>query len=413
MNKTVLWIAIVSSFLHAGLAAGYEHPGGFHTIGQIDHVKSKVAAGTEPWASAYRDLKRTVEANYVGHTPNAVRVLCVAPYGADNGGDGLIVDSRAAYLNALLYQLEDDPARRAMYAETVRTILNDWATLNVDLRSAETTGERDACGATPLIMSTAGSGLVLAAELIYDYEPWNTAERESFKDWVRELLLKKATLPARYKQTNHRDWAFFATVLANHFLDDEGRTNPELTSMSQEIDELRAWIDRRIIDGPTRLGAMSSEIGRGKHGLWYSYYGLNALTASLQIVYNTTQIDLYRYNSSRVKSAVDYLLYYCKNPGEWPHYAGSDLRNCDSGWGGSAWPRNLFEAMGEIYDDPAIVDYVGNESPITYPQAHHLGWHVPGLMRPSFEFPDGSGGGGGSSGGGEAPPPLGAPVLLP
>jgi hypothetical protein len=151
---------------------------------------------------------------------------------------------------------------------------------------------------------------------------------------------------------------------------------------------------------------MDNEIGRGADGLWYSYFALNALTSSLQVVYNATQTNLYTHNSSRVKSALDYLLYYCQYPGQWPHYTNADLRNCDSAWQGYAWPRNLFEAMGEIYGDPAFLGYVGAKSPILYPQAHHMGWQAPGLMRPSLDLPDGPGGSTPSGG----PDP---PVMLP
>lgn len=407
MYRTALCIAGLVCQLVAGAAAGFEHPGGFHTVAQLADVRARVAAGTEPWATAYDDLQQLVDAEYGAHTPSAVAVLCVAPLGQvplpGDGGAALKADGRAAYLSALMYQLEPDPVRRQAYAETARSIVTAWATTMVDLRSAETTGERDACGDTPLVMTTSGTGLILAAELLSTYVAWNGAERGAFRRWVRELMLKKAALLATYKTTNHRDWAFFATLAANHFLDDEGLRNPELTSIAHEIDELQAWIDGRIIEGPIGVGAMSSEIGRGREGLWYSYFALNPLTSSIQLVYNATGENLYVYNGGRVKAALDYLLYYCQNPAEWPHYSGPDLRDCDSAYGGEAWPRNLFEAMGEIYQDGAMQSYVGGRSPMLYPQAHHVGWHVPGLMRPSLAFPNG----------GRSEALVGPPVLTP
>lgn len=94
----------------------FVHPGGLHTLADLDRVKAKVAAGEQPWKDAWdafiRDGK--AQSGYVASPQTQM------------GGSGYrqqaARDARAAYYNAIRWYISGD----TQYAECSRRILNAY-----------------------------------------------------------------------------------------------------------------------------------------------------------------------------------------------------------------------------------------------------------------------------------------------
>src|SRR4051812_24642153 len=60
-------------------AAGFQHPGVLVNRAQLDFIKAKVAAGTEPWKSAYQAAKNS-EHGALNYSPKPRATVECGPY---------------------------------------------------------------------------------------------------------------------------------------------------------------------------------------------------------------------------------------------------------------------------------------------------------------------------------------------
>jgi hypothetical protein len=150
-------------------AAGFYHPGVLVNRAQLDFVKSKVAAGAEPWRSAFEAAKASpLGARDYRPTPRDC-VEC-GPYSKpDLGCKDEQRDSAAAYTQALLWYLSGD----AVYADNAIRIMNGWsATL--------TGGHKNSNGNVQA--AWCGEQFPRAAEIIrYTSDRWSTGDVDRFK----------------------------------------------------------------------------------------------------------------------------------------------------------------------------------------------------------------------------------------
>ncbi len=118
---------------------------------------------------------------------------------------------------------------------------------------------------------------------------------------------------------------------------------------------------------------------RGRNGIWYTYFALAPLTAACQVAANARGVDLFHYkgaDGAGIEEALDYLLRYSREPGEWPHCKGEDLALP----GKRQWPGNLYEAMSGVYGKREYEAWIANARPIMV-RGHHYAWAVPSLLR--------------------------------
>jgi len=120
-------------------------------------------------------------------------------------------------------------------------------------------------------------------------------------------------------------------------------------------------------------------VKRQGNGIWYTYFSLAPLTASMWVIYNETGENLFfaEKNGASVKKALDYLLYYNQHPQEWKYFKDPVTGNSKAMYG--FWPGNLLDAMSPIYDDARYRDYVKPYLPIMYSR-HDYAWTFPTLM---------------------------------
>src|SRR5207248_10582718 len=104
-------------------AANFHHPGVLLNQAQLDLIRSRVAAGTEPQKSAFEQLRASTHGSldYTAH-PRAT-VECGPRSNPDLGCKNEQSDSEAAYAQALLWYISGNKA----YAENAIKIMNAWS----------------------------------------------------------------------------------------------------------------------------------------------------------------------------------------------------------------------------------------------------------------------------------------------
>ena len=343
----------------------FTHPGGLHSQAELDLARKRVAAGGEPQSSAFAALLAIARKN-IGRSPSAPRTFDVPPYYGDPEGHRkasrpLSRDAQTAYACAIIYQLAPETFRREALscADKAVEILSSWSQINRAVAGSD----------GPLVMTYAGVGFVLAAELLSDYSGWVMLHRMQFDTWLSSVYLPAASAEAP-STNNHGDWGILGKLASHHYLGDQ-------RAFVKDIQQLKYKIDVTIAQD----GQMPEETGRGRHGIWYTYFALAPLTAAVEIVYNATGEDLYHYkgrDGAGISDALAYLYRFILSPSKWPHFRDYQALVKPTA---RAWPNNLFEAMAGVYGDDRYDTLVQDARPVTVMQ-HHFAWSVPTLLRP-------------------------------
>jgi len=331
-----------------------------HPIAQLRHVKYNITRKVEPFLTAYKkliqdadeiiDQEKQENAVYDFHIPGY--------YGNEEAHRAavasLVDDSYAAYANALAYRLSGDKK----YGEKAIYFLNAWSSKNKRYSGAD----------GHLAMTRAGSGLMIAAELMSSTTLWSTTERNQFRYWVIDVY-EKAGNELRNRVNNIGDWGRYASIMSASFTENRAAVDENIRLIKSDL------FDRIAADGH-----MPHEVSRGGTGTWYTYFSLSPLTAASWIAYNITGENIFALESAQgasIKKAVDYILYYSINPTEWPWDPNPERGTPQK------WPGNLVEALDGIYNEPNYRSYVAGSRPIVY-KDHHFTWTFPTLMPTSL-----------------------------
>jgi hypothetical protein len=155
-----------------GSKGGFRHPGVLINRAQLDFIKSKVAAGAEPWKSAFEAAKSN-ELGSLSFTPHAWATCeCGPRSNPDLGCKDEQRDSEAAYTQALLWHISGNKA----YAENAIKIMNAWS-------STLTGGHKLANG--PVQAAWCAEQWPRAAEIIrYTYPGWSAADIAKFQNML-------------------------------------------------------------------------------------------------------------------------------------------------------------------------------------------------------------------------------------
>ncbi len=338
----------------------FKHPGGMHSHIQIVTSRNKIAQSQEPWIAAYEALIEQADEGLEMY-PDAVEDFNVPGFYIDAKGHRemmgkLSKDAWIAYSCAAAYQLTVEN-KRFEYAKKAVQILSSWAEIN------KKTSNHDG----DLAMADSGVGLVLAAELMTDYDGWSQKQRLQFENWLCNVYLHSCEAIVN-KENNWGDWGIMGCIASHYFLNDE-----------DALDDDIALIRKKIANAVAFNGSMPNEIKREKNGMWYTYFALAPLTAACQIAWNARKVDLFHYKTkdgTGIERALDYLLKYCYEPETWPYYKGTDLNLPKT----KTWPGNLFEAMAGIYEKKEYESWIKKSRPIMY-HGHHYAWAIPTLLQ--------------------------------
>lgn len=331
-----------------------------HPIAQLRHVKYNVVRKIEPYLMAYKKLIQDAdEIIDRGKEEKAVADFNVPGYYVNKEAHraavaSLVADSYASYANALAYRLSGDKK----YGEKAIYFLNAWSSKNKRYSGAD----------GHLAMTRAGSGLMIAAELMSGTTLWSTTERNQFKYWVIDVY-EKAGNELRNRINNIGDWGRYASIMSASFTENRAAVDENIRLIKSDL------FDRIAADGH-----MPHEVSRDGTGTWYTYFSLSPLTAASWIAYNVTGENIFALESGQgasIKKAVDYILYYSINLNEWPWDPNPERGTPQK------WPGNLVEALNGIYNDSAYSSYVAGNRPIVY-NDHHFTWTFPTLMPTSL-----------------------------
>jgi hypothetical protein len=148
---------------------GFHHPGVLLNLAQLELIKSRVAAGTEPQKSAFEQLRSSIHGALDYKPEPRATVECGPRSNPDLGCKSEQRDSEAAYAQALLWYITGNKA----YAENAIKIMNDWS-------STLTGGHINANG--PVQAAWSGEVWPRAAEIIrYTYTNWSTPDVVKFQ----------------------------------------------------------------------------------------------------------------------------------------------------------------------------------------------------------------------------------------
>lgn len=331
-----------------------------HPTTQISFVKSQISKKSEPIYTAYKQLIVLADSMLLTEH-HAVEDFSVPGFYSDKEGQRamakkLHTDAFAAYCTALAYTLNGEKK----YASKALYFINSWASINKKYSDFD----------GPVVLSYAGAGLMIAAELLKNDPLWAEKDLNQFKIWSVQVY-QKATHFLRERPNNIADWSRFANLLSANFLDDQ-----------KELSFTIALIKGDLFEKIAADGHLIEEVKRGEKGLWYTYFSLAPLTASMWCIHNATGENLFAVtkNGKSIKQAVNYLYYYNQHPTAWPWFKNPDIDTPGSALG--VWPSNLLEAMKGVYKTWEFDSYLSIYRPIAYGR-NHFAWTFPTLM-PAF-----------------------------
>jgi fibronectin type 3 domain-containing protein len=160
IKKTTLLLIIVLLHGTFTLHAQFVHPGGTHTLADLDRMKAKVTAKEKPWIDGW---------NTMISNSKAQNTYVAKPTASISGADGVrqqaARDACAAYFNTLRWYVTGD----ASYADCAVRILNAWSTsINTVV-----TGELFQLPIYPMVQ---------AGELLRIYPGWAASDFSRFKN---------------------------------------------------------------------------------------------------------------------------------------------------------------------------------------------------------------------------------------
>ncbi|MBI5487125.1 MAG: alginate lyase family protein [Deltaproteobacteria bacterium] len=337
------------------------HPPGvglMHTAAQLEFMRAH--RDEVPWQAAYLQVLAEAETG-LGRIPEPKEDFDVPFYYADPDAaqaakEGLRQDASAAYALALGYQLAGTRELRETYAAKAIEILDAWAALNTQVSGAD--GD--------LVVIYAGIPLLFAADLVMNGDEWDDARRGAFLTWTTTVFENSAAA-IKDRVNNWGDWGTLGVVAARGLVGDTA-------AVLAEADRIRGRITTTIAAD----GELPEENKRTNNGMWYTFFALTSMTTAVQIILNTTGLDLYGYeapNGRSIRLALDKEFFYAVHPDQWPYPLPEGLAGdlwrllypCDDTIQmpmANGWPGTLFEVMSDVYGVAEWEDWVSPFRPL-------------------------------------------------
>ena len=185
----------------------FNHPGVLHSQAELDFIKARVAAGEEPWKSAWEEL-RSHGISKLDWTPKPANDVVRGPYNnPDIGGTDLMRDAAAAYSHAIQWYITG----KQPHADKAIEILNAYAT------TLKSVGGHDA----KLLVGMVGINFAGAAEIIrHTRAGWSERDQKQFEHLLTDVFYP---IIKDFYPTANGNWdaAMIQTMLAGGvFLDD-------------------------------------------------------------------------------------------------------------------------------------------------------------------------------------------------
>ena len=272
-------------------AQSFVHPGGLHTLADLDRMKAKVAAGAHPWIDDWNMMINDSRAKNT-YTPTPLANLGDSRNQAD-------FDAHAAYLNAIRWYISGDVS----YADCAVRICNAWsAAVNQVPTGADIPG----------LNGLPTCNFALAAEILRLYPGWDAADFDRFKNMMitylypacNDFLLNHQGSCATHFFANW-DLACIEALMAIGVLCDDA------AKYNQGVDYFKNGIGNGNIERavyyihPGNLGQWQ-ESGRDQG---HTQLGIGLAGYICQIAWNQG-LDLFAYDNNRVLAGAEYVAQY-------------------------------------------------------------------------------------------------------
>jgi len=277
----------------------FVHPGLLNSEADFERMRTKVAEGVEPWASAYTALT----SNWTGNSPNWTPSPSTGVY---RGSDGVHADNSTVFGNdiavaygcALRWKVSGD----TQYADEAVRILNAWgSTLTI-------------AGGDPNVnlLEISAYQFACVAEIMRTYSGWSAADFATFQNMIKTVFYPLAHnfLVAHDGQDYSYMWSNWdvcqmdAIYAIGVLCDDSSLTTEAVNYFYSGVGE--GCIDRLVYYmHPGYLG-QTEESGRDQ--------GHNTLSVALLAPFCEMAwhqgVDLYGYENNRVLAAAEYVAKY-------------------------------------------------------------------------------------------------------
>ncbi|MGJ8723620.1 MAG: alginate lyase family protein [Roseibacillus sp.] len=264
----------------------FNHPGLLHSKEELSFVKSKLESQSEPWQSAWNNLRQSKQAS-LSYQPNPrAQVVRGARNRPDLGSSDFTSDGGAAYNHALQWVITGKKA----HANKTIEILNAWS------QTLESISGHDA----KLLVGMDGVIYCCAAELIrYSDADWPQKEVERFEHMLREVFYP--TIKDFYPSANGNwDAAMLQTMIAmGVFLDDR-------QMFERAVTYYRTGKGNGAINNYLKETGQCQESGRDQ---LHVQMGLGFLSVACEIAWRQG-VDLYSISDNRLAKGFEYTAKY-------------------------------------------------------------------------------------------------------
>jgi hypothetical protein len=276
----------------------FVHPGLLHTQADFDRMKTKVAAGAEPWLSGWNKLIANSHAQ-LSYSPNPL-VMLIRGGGSreqplPDNYSAAFNDAAAAYQTAIRWKITGDVA----YANKSIQILNAWANTCTSISG----DSNKALGA-----GIYGYQFANAAEIMRTYSGWAPADFTKFKQFMVNVFLpvSKDFLEKHYNTCNSHYWAnwdlcnLLNVMSIGVLTDDVGLYNYAINYLNKGAGNGRLlnaiWYDHK--DGTAQI----QEAGRDQG---HTLLCVGFLSDLAQSAWNQGD-DVYGYNNNWILKGAEY-----------------------------------------------------------------------------------------------------------
>ena len=352
----VYWAALlVNLFAVSSAMAAVSHPNILLNSEELAAIRSKVAAGVQPWKDAYDRM--ISQANAALALPNmsvtfggsnscgANNIFCTGEFYAggsdrydwENGAKPIGIGVRDL---GMAYAFTGD----ARYADKLIQLVRVWAIDPV-------TGMQPVFGNSQARMDLYGTmtGLIYGVDLAWNYPGWNQEDKDAFMAWVQAF--GENAMAFSPSPNNFENWRNAFVSIAGAFTGDQALLNFAFQSFRDAIPNQIHW-----------TGRMNQEYERtnGWGGLGYSLYAIHAMLLAAEVARHHG-VDLYNYNYTYtvngetyrkgLKVALDFHAPYARDPSSWPYGVGTQSVGALSGVG-------IYELAYSKWQDPAYLGVI-------------------------------------------------------
>ncbi|HWK05041.1 MAG TPA: cellulose binding domain-containing protein [Puia sp.] len=276
-------------------AQTFVHPGGLHTLADLDRMKAKVAAAAHPWIDAWNVLITDWEAQ------NTYTALPYTNIGGSGNRQRASQDAHAAYLNTLRWYITGDTT----YAQCAVRICNAWSNTVNQVASGE-------------LYQLPINNFMQVAELLRIYPGWKPADIASFKNMALTYFypachnsLAQCGLPSSW------DSPLASSIMGiGVFCDDSAKYNEAVTYFKTGAG------NGSLLHAVLLASGQITEMGRD---MVHANIGLSCLAEMCQTAWNQG-LDLYSYGNNRLLAGFEYYCQYNLNhPVTW-----APINDCDN-----------------------------------------------------------------------------------